>query len=219
MTDEGGEGLMMEDPSPLGHYLGCLHVQGKVTLPNGNVANTVTYDMEEFLGSCVKRYIDLATEVQGTEPKLRVVGTPFLDDSAGSNVAGSPCASDGTPSVFCPWCNNHFPVAGNTSDPIAALREADRKKAKQKKAAEEAAKQNGNANVGGDGSADGTSEAENSYLRMDKPLEADAPDRGVLQPLAAKVLMTILYAARMARFDLLRSIIVRACLVTCLTLD
>ena len=84
MTDEGGTGLMMEDPSPLGHYLGCLHVQGKVTLPNGNVANTITYDMEEFLGSCVKRYLDLATEVQGTEPKLRVVGTPFWTTRQGT---------------------------------------------------------------------------------------------------------------------------------------
>ena len=55
MTDEGGKGLMMEDPSPLGNYLGCLHVQGKVTLPNGNVANTITYDMEEFLGGFVDR--------------------------------------------------------------------------------------------------------------------------------------------------------------------
>ena len=54
---------------------------------------------------------------------------------------GSPRAPVGTPSVFCPWCNNNFPVAGNTSDPIAALREADRKKAKQKKLAEEETKQ------------------------------------------------------------------------------
>ena len=39
----------MEEPTPLGHYLGCNHVQGTVALPNGNTAKTVTYDMEEFL--------------------------------------------------------------------------------------------------------------------------------------------------------------------------
>ena len=39
-------------------------------------------------------------------------------------------------------------------------------------------------------------------------------DRGVLQPLAAKVLMKILYAARMARFDLLRAVCDLACFVT-----
>ena len=41
-----------------------------------------------------------------------------------------------------------------------------------------------------------------------------AEDRGVLQPLAAKVLMKILYAARMARFDLLRAVCDLACFVT-----
>ena len=195
---------MMEDPSPLGHYLGCLHTQGKVTLPNGNVANTVSYDMEDFLGSCVKRYIDLATEVQGTAPKLRVVGTPFLDDADGDCPAGSPCAPVGSPSVFCPWCNNNFPVAGNTSDPIAALREADRKKAKQKKVADEEATANA---------------PEGSLPQLDKSSETDAPDRGVLQPLAAKVLMKILYGARMARFDLLKAVCDLACFVTRWTVD
>jgi hypothetical protein len=66
--NDGGKGLIMEDPTPLGHYLGCNHVQGKVTLPNGNVANTVSYDMEDFLGSCVTRYIDLSKEITGVTP-------------------------------------------------------------------------------------------------------------------------------------------------------
>ena len=55
----------MDDPTPLGQYLGCNHVQGTVTLPNGNTAKTVSYDMEEFLSSCVARYIDLATAITG----------------------------------------------------------------------------------------------------------------------------------------------------------
>ena len=33
-----------------------------------------------------------------------------------------------------------------------------------------------------------------------------APDEGRLQPIAAKVLMKILYAARLCRFDLLRAV-------------
>ena len=40
------------------------------------------------------------------------------------------------------------------------------------------------------------------------------PDRGALQPIAAKVLMKILYAARMARFDLLRAVCHLACFIT-----
>ena len=31
-NNEGGTGLIMEDPTPLCHYLGCNHVQGTVTL-------------------------------------------------------------------------------------------------------------------------------------------------------------------------------------------
>ena len=87
-TSDGGKGLIMEDPTPLGIYLGCNHIQGKVTLPNGNIANTVEYDMEDFLDSCVTRYVDLATEIQGTAPKLRVVATPFIEDSPGGSPSG-----------------------------------------------------------------------------------------------------------------------------------
>ena len=115
-----GKGLIMEDPTPLGHYLGCNHVQGIVALPNGNTAKTVTYDMEEFLDSCVVRYLDHSKEITGVTPKMRVVGTPFLEDLPGGSPAGSPCALVDTPSVFCPWCNHNFPIAGNKSDQIQA---------------------------------------------------------------------------------------------------
>ena len=131
----------MEDPTPLGLYLGCKHTQGKVTLPNGNVAKTISYDMEDFLDSCVTRYIDLATEIQGAAPKNRVVGVPCLEDGRGESPFGSPCAPTGTPGVFCPWCNNNFPIAGNESDPIEALREVECKKTKAKKKAKEEAEQ------------------------------------------------------------------------------
>ena len=56
-NNDGGKGLMTEDPTPLGQYLGCNHIQGSVTLPNGNTAKTTEYDMEDFLASCVTRYI------------------------------------------------------------------------------------------------------------------------------------------------------------------
>ena len=55
--------------------------------------------------------------------------------------------------------------------------------------------------------------------QLDKLSETDAPDRGVLQPLAAKVLMKILYGARMARFDLLKAVGDLACFVTRWTVD
>jgi hypothetical protein len=42
---------------------------------------------------------------------------------------------------------------------------------------------------------------------------------GALQPIAAKVLMKILYAARMARFDLLRAVNHLACFIAKWTVD
>ena len=83
-TPESGKGLIMEDPTPLGQYLGCNHVQSVITLPNGTKANAVSYDMEDFLDSCVSRYVDLATEIQGVAPKIRAVATPFLEDTLGA---------------------------------------------------------------------------------------------------------------------------------------
>ena len=141
-TAEGGEGLIMEDPTPLGQYLGCNHIQGNIVLPNGNKARTIEYDMEDFFDSCVSRYVDLATGIQGSASKLGVVGTPFLEDSPGGFPSRSACARSDTPAVFCPWCNNHFPIAGNQEDPNAKLREQERKRLKK---AKEAMKPHGDA--------------------------------------------------------------------------
>ena len=136
--------------------------------------------MEDFLDSCVKRYVDLATEIQGAAPKLRVVGTPFLEDTPGNCPAGSPCAPEGSPSVFCPWCNNHFPVAGNNSDPIEALRVVERKKTKLKKAAEEdkESKRVEDAAVSADCRADGGDTSSSPLPHLAAPLVLVGDDGG-----------------------------------------
>ena len=88
-------------------------------------------------------------------------------------------------------CNNHFPIEGHQTDPIEALRAKERERQKRIKAA-------------GQGGVAAAIDAD----------EASTEDRGILQPLAARVLMKILYAARMARFDLLRAVCNLACFVT-----
>jgi hypothetical protein len=50
--------------------------------------------------------------------------------------------------------------------------------------------------------------------RVGTDTEAQQQPLGALQPIAAKVLMKILYAARMARFDLLRAVNHLACFIT-----
>ncbi len=142
---------------------------GEITLPNGVVARTMTYEMSDFLRSCVNVYLSLAGE--GT--RLRKVGTPFSPEDQQHSYAGSP-ACGGTV-VEWPWRLHTFPpVVGKD---VSAL--PNRK-----------------------GGASTTDEAGGGTFTT-----AREDGEGVtLQPIAAKVLMKVLYAARMARFDLLRAV-------------
>ena len=54
--------------------------------------------MEEFLKSCVERYLKLAVDA-GYKPKLKIVATPFIDEPAstvapGSGVDAAPAPDD-----------------------------------------------------------------------------------------------------------------------------
>ena len=40
-------------------YLGCRHVVSSVKLPNGTTATTMTYGMEDFVQSCIEKYISV----------------------------------------------------------------------------------------------------------------------------------------------------------------
>ena len=44
------------------------------------------------------------------------------------------------------------------------------------------------------------------FLDEDRLSEKDETDKGALQPIASSILMKVLYAARMARFDLLKAV-------------
>ena len=67
------KGLDIEPPVPIGVYLGCSYEEGIMNI--GDItARTMAYNMEDFLSSCVDRYLELA----GNGVKLRTVATPFL---------------------------------------------------------------------------------------------------------------------------------------------
>ena len=102
------KGLVIETPVPIGVYLGCGHEEG--TMKVGDVvARTMTYNMEDFLTSCVDRYLELA----GDGVKLRTVATPFLVEDQGTSPQGAP--SHPGPYSECPWCKHTFPA--NTHKP------------------------------------------------------------------------------------------------------
>ncbi len=153
------QGITLEKPEPIGLYLGCKHIQTKGTLPDGTPFNMMTYDMEEFLKSCVDLYVSLAP----SHFKIKTALTPFPPDSKDHGLAGNPHSKD-CEVIHCPWCRDSFPAELN----VPRVR----------------ATKKGNPTT-----------------------SADAPGGcGVLQPYAAKVLMKLLYGARLARFDLLRAI-------------
>ena len=105
-------GLVIETPVPIGVYLGCGHEEG--TMKVGDIlARTMTYNMEDFLTSCVDRYLELA----GNGVKLRTVATPFLVEDQGISPQGAPSQSG--PFCECPWCKHTFPA--NTHKPAKDL--------------------------------------------------------------------------------------------------
>ena len=67
-------------------------------------AITMTYNMEDFLSSCVDRYLELA----GNGVKLETVATAFLVEDQGTSPQGAPCEPG--PYCECPWCEHTFPA-------------------------------------------------------------------------------------------------------------
>mgnify|MGYP002176408590 FL=1 len=155
------EGINLEKPEPLGLYLGCKHIQSRPTLPDGSTVNMITYDMEDFLKSCVELYQSLAPP----QFKITKALTPFPPETKEQGPSGNPHSTGGAV-IHCPWCKDSFPADLNVPHKAA-------KKTVVPPPGGETDKQGGT---------------------------------GVLQPYAAKVLMKLLYGARLARFDLLRAI-------------
>ena len=179
------KGLIIEPPTPVGVYLGCGHEVGTITV-NGKTARTMTYNMEDFLKSCVERYVELA----GTSARIKNVTTPFLTEDQNTSPQGAPCAKG--PHVECPWCKHSFPK--NSDGNVTTAK-----------------RQDGKTDMSSDVSSGQTDENGKPASDSGGTLPED---KGRLQPIAAKVLMKILYAARLCRFDLLRAVCHLATFVT-----
>jgi hypothetical protein len=206
-----GKGIVLDPPTDLGHYLGCEHERKTVKLPDGKTANAVVYNMEDYLTSCVDRYHDMCKETTGKNVVLKVVPTPFTHEDQKESDAGRPNMPG--PCSECPWCKHTFPFTGKPH--VFSKTSADPGASAEKEGSAELG-----ATLGGEVSKADYDEAMSSIKAVlatsaAKPKSKGGKkkkgivnrieeDRGELQPLAASVLMKILYAARMARFDLLR---------------
>ena len=137
--------------------------------------------------SCVKLYLELAPGAV-----LQPATTPFLpEDHRDSPARGPACTG---PVEECPWCCHTF-----SPNPYSSVSELEKaKKARRHRAGPLAGASDGPDAAGP--LAGGTAVKEES--------------KGRLAPVAAKILMKILYGARMARLDLLRAVSHLACYFT-----
>jgi hypothetical protein len=197
----------------------------------------MVYDMESYLESCVERYVTLAKEVTGTTVKLKNVSTPFLVEDKSNSPQQSPCAKG--EAVSCPWCKHSFPKDGmwsmhpddlphcpNASEQLTTG--ADGAYANAEQAADTAENHaccdsvSLDAVTGTGGTlpevciyADDEKPADGKKRKKKTPKpELAEGDRGQLASVAASVLMKVLYAARLARFDLLRATCRLACYIS-----
>jgi hypothetical protein len=95
------QGIKMDDPVPMGHFLGCTREEGSAVLDDGSPVRTMTYNMQPYFETCV----DLYRELIDPRVKWPRASTPFLEESAVDSARPS---GDG-PWLECPHCVGRFP--------------------------------------------------------------------------------------------------------------
>ena len=109
----------VEQPGPLGHFLGCKHGQFSDTLEDGTKIQGIRYNAESFLRGCVAKYKVLHAQEAGYEPTLRHVDTPFPPEDHKESPAGKPCGTGSC--VRCPHCAAMFPVWQKDGTPPSGI--------------------------------------------------------------------------------------------------
>ena len=148
--------------------------------------------MQEFMQPSVQLYLDLAPGAV-----LQKVATPFLPEDQHDSPARAPAGAG--PVEECPWCRHTF--APNPFPSFSDLQQSRR--------------QQPATGSGGDlptGSVAASSSGGDSSARAEGA--GGEVDRGRLAPVAARILMKVLYGARCARLDLLRAVSHLACYFT-----
>ena len=192
-------GLVIGDVTPAhnSRYLGCKHRREAKRLKDGRTVMTMSYDMTDFLKSCVSTYTALALEQGFARPLSPNCTTPFLAEDSHEALQSKPCHSGRA--YTCTWCGASFPTGEPTLEQPPT--KGPVKKQVEGKAAGEGV---AGAHFGGE-FKDETGGLQSSG--SPEPLKKDqaALTEGYLQPIATRVLMKLLYAARYCRFDLLRA--------------
>ncbi len=70
--------INIEDPGPMGLYLGCVHEESAVEMDDGRKIRTMTFNQESFFRDKIDKYIQVCEEKGGITPLIPQVSTPFL---------------------------------------------------------------------------------------------------------------------------------------------
>ena len=214
LEPEGPDGRKAE------RYLGCLHIVEHKEIPGIGKVTTMTYEMEDYLRSICNDFEALGYEMIGPKFKLREAATPFLTEDHRTAPARAP--------------NPEAVVDPNDLIMEKRITEYNSAKAKAKreaKAVQAAEAEANSADLSAIAAVSGVQAGQHSgkqahskakqYKKKanerskscgprvkydpEDPMAVEEPT-GELQTVAASILMRLLYAARYARFDLLRSI-------------
>ena len=186
--------IKMNEPTEVNRYLGCKHDISTTTLPDKTVARSLSYNMEEFLTSSVKLYLEIAGE--GTV--LQQVDTPFVDEDDRGNPTRQPNTTG--QALQCPWCAH--------TDSDTAFKPMQSKTSIKSKT-----RSSGPTRAGA---------SDEKHNERDDPVSSGPTRAGQIDPTtpsgklnttAARILK-VFYAARVARFDLLRAIGHLSCYLT-----
>ena len=180
------QAIEIEPEVDSGLYLGCEIHYGSEKMSDGHEVRTVTYDMTKFLSDCVSKYRDCA----GYEGDFPKVPTPNLVENTREHKARSPNLKTKDGVCFCSWCKAPCFKDDEQVDAVGSLYVSDVKQ---------------HSETSNFPDADVTSLLGHSRGSKPEVGESAAP-QGKLAKHAAGVLMKILYAARIARFDLLRTV-------------
>lgn len=198
---------------------------------NGNKARGVCYNREAFLRDCVRSYTELYAGIAGHEPKLTHADTPSLQEDVKNKCPASVPVATGE-ALCCPWCNFSMPkeewkrvdfVAENNKAEEWWMQYREKKKAKQTHEKQLGLTEDtaGAADLSGEsgrglrvpasassktGPSKGKAAAPKKGAKNTANAKPDKEQGGILGSIASRVLMKILYGARYARFDLLRSV-------------
>ena len=69
--------INIEDPGPMGLYLGCVHEEGAVEMDDGRKIRTMTFNQESFFRDKIEKYIQVCEDKGGITPHTSQGSKPY----------------------------------------------------------------------------------------------------------------------------------------------